>query len=125
QQARTQELIDTYQNQVLMAAQQVQTTLRGFLRSREQAEDLARSVKAAMSATKIQEKNFVDLKADVNRLFTLENTQVQQQDNLAVAQGNIALNLINVYRALGGGWELRLEKDKDCKGPVLDLPPAP
>ncbi len=100
QQAKTQELIDTYQNQVLTAAQQVQTALRGFLRSREQAEDLARSVKAAVSATNIQVKNFIDLKADVNRLFTLENTQVQQQDNLAVAEGNIALNLINVYRAL-------------------------
>ncbi len=111
QQAKTQELIDTYQNQVLTAAQQVQTALRGFLRSRQQAEDLARSTKAAVSATRIQEKNFVDLKADVNRLFILENTQVQQQDNLVVAQGNIALNLINVYRSLGGGWEIRAEKD--------------
>jgi NodT family efflux transporter outer membrane factor (OMF) lipoprotein len=118
QQAKTQELIDTYQNQVLTAAQQVQTALRGFLRSREQADDLTRSVKAAVAATKIQEKNFVDLNADVNRLFTLENTQVQQQDNLAVAQGNIALNLINVYRSLGGGWEIRNEKD-GCGGAAL------
>jgi hypothetical protein len=36
---------------------------------------------------------------------------VQQQDQLAVAQGNIALNLIEVYRAVGGGWELRLQND--------------
>src|SRR5262249_31637125 len=107
QEARTQELIDAYQNQVLTAAQQVQAALRGFLRSREQAEILARSVKAAVAATKIQRKNFIELQADVNRVFTLENTQVQEQDNLAVAQGNIALNLINVYRALGGGWEIR------------------
>jgi outer membrane protein TolC len=64
-----------------------------------------------VSATNIQVKNFADLKADVNRLFTLENTQVQQQDNLAVAQGNIALNLINVYRSLGGGWEIRIERE--------------
>jgi outer membrane protein TolC len=111
QQAKTQELIATYQNQVLTAAQQVQTALRGFLQSQEQAETLARSVKAAVAATKIDEKLFTDLKADVNRLFTLEITQVQQQDELAVAQGNIALNLINVYRSLGGGWELRIEKE--------------
>ena len=77
QEAKTQELIATYQNNVLTAAQQVQTALRGFLRSREQAEALARSVKAAVAATKVQEKHFTDLKADVNRLFTLENTQVQ------------------------------------------------
>jgi NodT family efflux transporter outer membrane factor (OMF) lipoprotein len=118
QQARTQELITSYQNLVLTAAQQVQTALRGFLRSREQAEDLARSVKAAVTATKIQEANFIDLKADVNRLFTLENTQVQQQDNLAVAQGNAALNLINVYRSLGGGWEIRTEKENGGEAPL-------
>ncbi|HEY7312038.1 MAG TPA: efflux transporter outer membrane subunit [Gemmataceae bacterium] len=111
QTARLQELIATYQNRVLTAAREVQTPLRGFLRSREQAEDLARSVAAAVAATKIQENNFRVLKADVNRLFTLENSKLQQQDNLAVAQGNIALNLINVYRALGGGWELRCQKD--------------
>jgi outer membrane protein TolC len=119
QQARTQELIDTYQNDVLTAAQQVQTALRGFLRSREQAEDLARSTKAAVAATKVQEKNFTDLRADVNRLFTLENTQVTQQDNLAVAQGNIALNLINVYRSLGGGWELRFQREGCGEGPRM------
>jgi outer membrane protein TolC len=103
---------------VLTAAQQVQTALRAFLRSREQAEALARSVKAAVAATKVEEKLFYDIKADVNRLYTLENTQLQQQDNLAVAQGNIALNLINVYRALGGGWEIRYEKEGLGEDPI-------
>jgi NodT family efflux transporter outer membrane factor (OMF) lipoprotein len=117
QYVRTQELIATYQNKVLTAAREVQSSLRGFLRSQEQAQDLARSVKAATTATKIEEKLFSDIKADVNRLFTLEATQVQQQDNLAVAQGNIALNLINVYRALGGGWEIREQQAPDTAGP--------
>jgi outer membrane protein TolC len=118
QEARTQELIAAYQNEVLTAGREVQTALRGFLRSQEQAKDLARSVKAATAAAKIEEKLFTDLKADVNRLFTLENTQLQQQDSLAVAQGNTALNLINVYRALGGGWELRHQKDSDSGVPL-------
>ena len=65
-----------------------------------------------------------DIKADVNRLFTLANTQLQAQDQLAVAQGNIALNLINVYRALGGGWEIRHQKDGcgEGVGPVAPVP---
>jgi NodT family efflux transporter outer membrane factor (OMF) lipoprotein len=115
QDARTQELIATYQDRVLTAAQEVQTALRGFLRSQEQAEHLARSATAAAAATKVEEKLFNDIKADVNRLFTLENSQLQEQNNLAVAQGNIALNLINVYRALGGGWELRT-REQNCQG---------
>jgi NodT family efflux transporter outer membrane factor (OMF) lipoprotein len=124
QEAKTQELIATYQNDVLTAAQQVQTALRSFLRSREQAEALSRSVNAAVAATKVQEKLFTDLKADVNRLYTLENTQLQEQDNLAVAQGNVALNLIGVYRALGGGWEIRTQNGNGG-GPMTCVPAAP
>ncbi len=115
QDAKTQELIATFQNKVLSAAQEVQTALRGFLRSQEQSEAIARSATAAGKATKIEEKLFTDVKADINRLFTLENSQLQEQDNLAVAQGNIALNLIGVYRALGGGWEIR------CREGACDL----
>jgi NodT family efflux transporter outer membrane factor (OMF) lipoprotein len=111
QQAKMQELVASYQNQVLTAAQEVQTALRGFLLSREQAEALERSVRAAVAATKVEEKLFFDIKADTNRLYTLENSQLQEQDNLAVAQGTIALNLINVYRYLGGGWEIRTDRE--------------
>jgi NodT family efflux transporter outer membrane factor (OMF) lipoprotein len=125
QQAKTQELIASYQNEVLTAAQQVQSSLRAFLRSREQAEGLARSARAALSATKIEETRFDQLQAIVNTLYTLENARLQAQDNLAVAQGNVALNLINVYRALGGGWEIRYEKEETAKGLELPLEVAP
>jgi NodT family efflux transporter outer membrane factor (OMF) lipoprotein len=128
QDARTEELIALYQNKVLTAAREVQTALRGFLQSQAQAADLARSATAATAATKTEEKLYYDIKADVNRLFTLESSQVQQQDNLAVAQGNIALNLINVYRALGGGWELRNQRELCGAAPSPAVPgpvPAP
>ena len=122
QKAHLQELIASYQNQVLTAGREAQIALRGFLRSREQAEALARSVDAAVAAAKLDEELFEKIKADVNRLFTLENSKLLEQDNLAVAQGNIALNLINVYRAIGGGWEVRLQKDNCGGGPSTSLP---
>jgi outer membrane protein TolC len=42
---------------------------------------------------------------DFNRVFTAQSQLVAQQDQLAVARGNIASSLIAVYRALGGGWQ--------------------
>ncbi len=106
-------MIATYQNKVLSAGREVQVPLRGFLKSREQADDLARSVTAARRhrGRRLQYRTGT---IDFNRVFNLETTQVQQQDRLATAQGDIALNLIEVYRAFGGGWELRL---KDSSGP--------
>jgi NodT family efflux transporter outer membrane factor (OMF) lipoprotein len=114
QEAKTQELIAAYQNRVLVAAQEVQSSLRAFLRSQEQAEALSGSAADAAAAAKIGEDLFNQVKATVNRLFILENTRLQTQDQLAVAQGNIALDLINVYRALGGGWELRTQMEAPC-----------
>jgi NodT family efflux transporter outer membrane factor (OMF) lipoprotein len=124
QTAKTDELVATYQNQVLTAAREVQTALRGFLRSQEQSEDLVRSVMAAMGATSVFQKIYKIRDADVNRMFTLQSSKLQEQDNLAVAQGNIALNLIEVYRALGGGWELHYEM-QGCPVVVGDTPLPP
>jgi NodT family efflux transporter outer membrane factor (OMF) lipoprotein len=118
QQAKLQELIATYQNQVLTAAQQTQTALRGFVRSQQQAVDLARSVKAAVAATDVGVQQYKAGTQPFNTVFNLETTQVQQQDNLAIAQGNIALNLISAYRALGGGWEFFTQKDIGLGCPV-------
>jgi NodT family efflux transporter outer membrane factor (OMF) lipoprotein len=122
QKAHLQELIATYQNKVLMAGREVQIPLRGFLRSREQAEDLARSVKAARAALEIGREQFRVGTTPFNTVFNLETAQVQQQDQLVVAQGNIALNLINVYRALGGGWEIRLPNDPSAGGAHEEIP---
>jgi NodT family efflux transporter outer membrane factor (OMF) lipoprotein len=130
QTARTEELIAAYQNRVLTAAREVQIPLRGFLRSQEQAEDLARSVEAAKAATQLGVQQYRTGTIDFNRVFNLETTQVQQQDRLAVAAGDIALNLINVYRSLGGGWELRLQKDRHrdehlARAAMPGMPAAP
>jgi NodT family efflux transporter outer membrane factor (OMF) lipoprotein len=125
QQAHTQELVAAYQNRVLTAGREVQTALRGFLRSQEQADDLARSVTAARSATRLGVRQYRTGTVPFNTVFNLETTQVQQQDNLSVAQGNIALNLINVYRALGGGWELRLPENCVATQPADQAGQAP
>jgi NodT family efflux transporter outer membrane factor (OMF) lipoprotein len=140
QEARTQELIAAYQNRVLTAGREVQTALRGFLRFQEQSASLARSVKAAAAASQLGVQQYKTGTVPFNTVFNLATTQVQQQDNLAVAQGNIALELIAVYRALGGGWEIRTPdggtrgrvlhgRERDCRpksadGPARAKPPA-
>jgi NodT family efflux transporter outer membrane factor (OMF) lipoprotein len=122
QEARTKELIATYQNRVLTAGQEVENALVGFLRSQEQAQALGRSVEAAAAATKLGQSQYRAGTIPFNTVFNLETSQVQLQDLRAVAQGNIALNLVAVYRALGGGWEIRYEKDNCGVGPTPEQP---
>jgi hypothetical protein len=61
---------------------------------------------------------------DFNRVFNAQTTLVQQQDQLAVTQGDIALRLIDVYRSLGGGWRYFLGGiEPPHAGPPLPEPP--
>jgi NodT family efflux transporter outer membrane factor (OMF) lipoprotein len=122
QKARLQELIAAYQNRVLTAAREAQIPLRGFLRAQEQTADLARAVDAARAALRIGQDQYRVGTIPFNTVFNLETAQVQQQDQLAVARGSIALYLINVYRALGGGWEIRLQNGNCQPSPMASLP---
>jgi hypothetical protein len=47
---------------------------------------------------------------DFNRVSLIEQNLVAQQNLLAQAQGNTTLGLVNLYRALGGGWEIRFSQ---------------
>ena len=45
---------------------------------------------------------------DLTRVTLLQQNLVTLEDTLAQAQGEIATGLIQVYRAFGGGWQIRL-----------------
>jgi hypothetical protein len=67
---------------------------------------------------------------DFTRITQLEQNLVLQQNTLAIARGEIAQGLIQIYRALGGGWEMRLsgagpaQVAASAPGPST-VPPAP
>ena len=40
-------------------------------------------------------------------MLTAEQEQLSVEDDVATTKGNVVLGLISVYRALGGGWQIR------------------
>jgi outer membrane protein TolC len=108
---KTQELVGVYQQDVLSAAQEVENGIITYLNSHDQAAHLAASVKAAESTVSLAIAMFRAGTIDFTPVFVAEQFLEEQQVLLAQAQGNIALGLIAVYRALGGGWELRLTEE--------------
>jgi len=44
-------------------------------------------------------------------MITTLNANQQQQDLLTATQGSVATSLVQVYKALGGGWEIREDRD--------------
>ena len=89
-------------------AQEVEGGIITFLNAQREAAHLAASVKEAQRAVKLTVDRFTAGVTDFTPVFVAEQFLVQQQNIYAQSQGDIALGLITVYRALGGGWELRL-----------------
>lgn len=110
QDARFQQLAFTYQNTVLQAGREAEDSIYAFLKAREQASTLKASVDAAKRTLEITGEQYRLGAVDFTPVFLFQSTLAQQQDQLAVAHGNIALNLIAVYRSLGGGWDMRLKR---------------
>ncbi len=111
QDARFQEALLSYQTTVLRALREVEDAMAGFLRTREQAASLKQSADASRRAVELSLAQYRDGLEDFTRVLNSQLFLVQQQDRLTHAQGEIARNVVAMYKALGGGWELRQGKD--------------
>jgi NodT family efflux transporter outer membrane factor (OMF) lipoprotein len=107
QDAKLQQLLVDYQNTVLSAQQEVDNGLATYLQSRTQAEFLRRSVQAANSALRIARDQYELGATSFTTVLTAEQNLLQAQNSFAGALANIPLGLTAVFRALGGGWQIR------------------
>jgi NodT family efflux transporter outer membrane factor (OMF) lipoprotein len=106
--ARFKELVTTYQDTVLRAAEEVENGLVGFLKEQQRLKFLTDSVDAAEKAVRIAIAQYKGGTVDFNRVAVLAQDLVNRQVAQAGSLGDIGQNLVRVYRALGGGWEIRL-----------------
>ena len=107
QDAHFRELATAYQQAVLTANQEVEDGLAIFLHAQQRAKSQGESVEAAEKAVVIVTAQYKAGTVDFTRVTQVQQNLVLEQDTLAQAQGEIALGLIQVYRALGGGWQIR------------------
>jgi NodT family efflux transporter outer membrane factor (OMF) lipoprotein len=108
QDALFQTAVVDYQNAVLSAGRDVEDGIVLFLRSQTRTKQLIESEKEAKIAVDEALQLSKDVKFDLNTAFVTSNFLVGQQNKLAQASGDIALGFIQIYKALGGGWEIRL-----------------
>jgi NodT family efflux transporter outer membrane factor (OMF) lipoprotein len=107
QDARFQELLITYQNTVLTAQQNVEDAVVAFVRSQERAEFLSRATEAAMGSLAHAVDQYRMGTTDFTTVLVVQQSLLSEQDNFASTLGSVASNLVAIYRALGGGWEIR------------------
>ncbi len=105
--ALLQQLIVNYEDTVLRAHQEVEDSLVGFLRKQDEAGFLHDSVKAAQRSVDLSLLQYREGLVDYQRVLDTQRFLTDQQDIWTATRGDVILNLIGMYKALGGGWQIR------------------
>jgi NodT family efflux transporter outer membrane factor (OMF) lipoprotein len=111
QDASFQALIGDYETAVLRAQEEVENAIAAYLGTQRQVSFLTGSVGSAARAVELAQFQYREGAADYTRVLNTQQFLVTEQDRLVSTQGSVALNLVAIYKALGGGWELRIGKD--------------
>ncbi len=107
QDAVFQQALLNYMNLVLKAQKEVQDNITGFIEARKSEQFLQKANRSAVQSTKLTLTRYREGESDFTPVLDAMRQQLQVQTSLAKAQGAIPLALVALYRALGGGWQIR------------------
>lgn len=107
QDARFQQLLVGYRETVLRAAQEVEDAVVGFLNAQKAQVFEQGAVKASQRSVEIAIVQYREGAVDFQRVLDAQRSLLQEQNSLTQINSSVATNLIALYKALGGGWEVR------------------
>lgn len=111
QDARLQQLVTNYQNTVLRAAQETEDAMIGFLKKQQESLFLVDAVTASKRSVDISLLQYGEGLTGYQRVLDAQRNLSVDQDSLARVQGSVVLNLVDMYKALGGGWQTMSDRE--------------
>jgi outer membrane protein TolC len=99
-----------YQDTVLRAYQEAEDAMVSFTESKEEASYRAQSARAALRSTELANTQYREGAVDFQRVVDSERFLVAQQDQWVETLGEVALSIVALYKALGGGWEISADR---------------
>jgi multidrug efflux pump len=107
--ARTETALAQYEQRILLALEETETSLVAFSRQQERRDLLYASAQASEKAQNLARQRYQFGVADFLTVLDAERTLLEAQDRLADSETLTATALVAVYKALGGGWEIAEE----------------
>ena len=92
---------------MLEADRAVEDAIVGYLKEKERVEYLRTTVESAERSVEIATLQYSEGKADFQRVLDTQRVLVLRQEALAGSRGQVNLNLVSLYKELGGGWHSR------------------
>lgn len=104
--ARAQAALAVFEQRVLIALEEVQTSLSNFAREEQRRQSLYEATQSASEAARIARLRFDQGLDDFLDVLDSERVLLQSESQLAESETRVATNLVAVYKALGGGWQV-------------------
>jgi len=104
--ARAQAALATFEQRVLVALEDVQTALSNFSREEERRLILYNAARSAQDAARIARLRFDQGLDNFLDVLDAERVLLDAESRLADSETTVATNLVAVYKALGGGWQV-------------------
>jgi NodT family efflux transporter outer membrane factor (OMF) lipoprotein len=104
--SRQREAAVFFQKTVLRAWKEVDDALTAYREAQRRRADVARSVAENQAALRAARQRYSEGAIDFLNVITAQAQALQSENDLADSDTQIATYLVNLYRALGGGWEV-------------------
>jgi NodT family efflux transporter outer membrane factor (OMF) lipoprotein len=119
QNAKQEEALDQYQQIVLTALGDTESALSAYAREQVRRESLNQSVVANREALNLATQLYKSGLADFLKVLQSETSLYSAQDALVQSDQTVSLDLVQLYKALGGGWESDKEMSSQQTGAKL------
>jgi NodT family efflux transporter outer membrane factor (OMF) lipoprotein len=104
--SRQREAAIFFQKTVLRAWKEVDDALTAYREAQRRRTDIARSVTENQAALRAARQRYSEGAINFLNVTTTQAQLLQSENDLADSDTQIATDLVNLYRALGGGWEV-------------------
>jgi outer membrane protein TolC len=113
--AQQQEAATQYQKTVMRAWHEVFNALVAYRLEQQRRVRLRLEIEHTRLALSLARERYSDGVGDFLRVLDSERTLLQAEQQYATSTANVSLNLVQLFKALGGGWEPIFPNSPDAR----------
>jgi NodT family efflux transporter outer membrane factor (OMF) lipoprotein len=104
QNALQEQALQQYEATILVALEEVENSLIAYAEEQDRSAALTQATQAAERAAELARDQYASGLIDFQTVLDAERSVLTFQEQLAQSRGQVASNVISLYKALGGGW---------------------
>jgi NodT family efflux transporter outer membrane factor (OMF) lipoprotein len=105
EEAATRAALHAYEQTLLLAFEEVEDAMAAYANEKDRIESLEVAADSAKQSVDLVTELYKSGLTDFQNVLTTEQALLEQQDQLAASRGLVSSSLVNIYKALGGGWD--------------------